>query len=449
MPKKNEKQLIENEVSPVMEEENLEEENAIAPSIEEKALVSEETPVESVEAEPLPEEEIKPKKKKARSKKKRRTMRDFANGQDIKYRGPLSYRYLRILAWIFFALGQVAIIMTTAGRLDAGFAKQTAGAVDFFASVRALSTPLFLLASFAIILDVKKGYRNTLILYGSLTAIVYLAFVFVHEHYFIGIASMVAETPSEARSFIDKILNALSSNGYISFNIFVDLFLCSAFMFFLTYKPVRYFSGKKIIIFRLLALLPIGYEIISIILKTASAFGKFTLSPFVYPFLTTKSPILFIVFILFAFFIKFREFFFIKRGGTHEEYQRFLKTNANSLHFSIYAAIMFVLAAIADFALTIGISMAITQNFIKGGIEASEAAARAVTLVRGLGYSTAYPFLFLSPLMLLFSYTKTHKSFRPDAYIAAGGVGLVVFVYIEGIYWVIRMAPQILQNLLK
>ena len=43
------------------------------------------------------------------------------------------------------------------------------------------------------------------------------------------------------------------------------------------------------------------------------------------------------LFVVLAVFIKTRELRFRRRGGTHEEYQQFLLTNRNSLHFSAFA----------------------------------------------------------------------------------------------------------------
>ena len=48
------------------------------------------------------------RKEKRRLKLKHKLL----NPVDIKYQGPLSYRALRIIAWVCFALGQIVIINT-------------------------------------------------------------------------------------------------------------------------------------------------------------------------------------------------------------------------------------------------------------------------------------------------------------------------------------------------
>lgn len=42
-----------------------------------------------------------------------------------------------------------------------------------------------------------------------------------------------------------KEIIAKSSTGFISFNIFIDLTLCTLVMFFINYNPKKYFQGKK------------------------------------------------------------------------------------------------------------------------------------------------------------------------------------------------------------
>lgn len=40
-------------------------------------------------------------------------------------------------------------------------------------------------------------------------------------------------------------------------NLFIDLFMCTLFMFFLDYVPEKHFQGKKLRIFRAMALIPV------------------------------------------------------------------------------------------------------------------------------------------------------------------------------------------------
>ena len=84
----------------------------------EKKEVVEETPVQEEVKEAPIEEEIneealnseEPKKLSRKEKRREKLRQKLLNPNDIKYQGPLSYRYLKIIAWIAIAIGQVAVI---------------------------------------------------------------------------------------------------------------------------------------------------------------------------------------------------------------------------------------------------------------------------------------------------------------------------------------------------
>ena len=84
---------------------------------------------------------------------------------DIKYQGPLSYRYLRILGWIAFALGQLAFV-STIGNVASWDPIGNVGRyiLSFFSN---LMTPLFIIASFGLVLSRRRGYRNFILFYGA------------------------------------------------------------------------------------------------------------------------------------------------------------------------------------------------------------------------------------------------------------------------------------------
>ena len=79
-------------------------------------------------------------------------------------------------------------------------------------------------------------------------------------------------------------------------------------------------TGSRIKVFRLFAILPLTYEIVCIVLKTLAANRTVELSPYLYPFLTTKPPVAFLLFIVLALFLKIRERRYLRSGKTREEY---------------------------------------------------------------------------------------------------------------------------------
>ncbi|MBR4800316.1 MAG: hypothetical protein IK048_01370 [Clostridia bacterium] len=403
-------------------------EGAPAEDALEEGELAEGTPNEDVVAS---QEEVQNGKK--RKRRKRRKIDEYTLENDIRYRGPLSYRWLRIFAWLFLILSQVGMLLALGGQLDAGLAERTGLLATILKMLSEVMMPLFLIATFATILNGSKKFASMLVLYGGAALIFYLLFVLFHERYVASILMFVFEIDhASAVEMIDMVLSNVLSSGYLSFNIFVDLFLCTLLGFFLVYCPKKVFVGKKLGWFRAFAILPIAWEVASFILKMFSAFGKITLSPYFYPLLTTKPPMTFIVFIAIVLFIKTREHIYRKRGKTHEQYQEFLQTKANSWQFSRYLALIMFVAGILD------LIVYLVLTFAFSGVDpsmADETAIESITFVSyamlksGIGGSSA---LFLAaPIMLLFSYTRQHKNTRIEIFIPILAIIVLVFVFLE------------------
>ena len=391
-------------------------------------------------------EPVEHKKKKRR---KRRRINEITFENDIRYRGPFSYRWLRIFAWTAIVMAQAALILSLGAKVDASIAKKYSGLTQFLSLMGTLSVPFFLMANFAIIINAKNGYKRLIIGYIGLVLIIFALFVLVYQRYLLGIMNMVAkEMEMSSTEAFNLVFFALSRSGYLSFNIFVDLLLCTLFIYFVNYNPKRVFVGKKLIIFRLFALLPVAYEIACFVLKVLCVTNtEFQLPIYIFPFMTTKPPITFLVFIGLAIFIKNRERLFLKRGKTHEEYQAFLKTNLNSLHFSIAASIMLAIAAIIDIVLYFVIGAALTPDVAAGTDEEMvEALYVGMSLASELGFGKSIPLLLVIPFMLLFSYTRTHKPSSIDMLIPDIGVLAFVICYAEGFYQFVLRLPQILSK---
>ena len=227
--------------------------------------------------------------------------------------------------------------------------------------------------------------------------------------------------------------------GFLCFNLFIDLFLCTLFMFFLNYRPRRVFGGKWIILFRLLAILPVGYEVGSILIKAACADGRVVLPVWSFPLLTVKPPMTFFVFVLMVFFLKFRELRYCRHGNTHEDYEAFLRTKRNSLHFSIFLAVMLVIAGIVD--AIVMLYMMIKQA---GSVEAleklMETADDYYPIAVAVGFGKSIPLIFIAPLMLLYSYTRRPRFDKVTTLIPVVGIALIGIIIIQGGYQVLCVA---------
>lgn len=417
-------------------------------NIKETEIITEnsETPVVKENTEVDNNASAIPEKKKKRRRKK---LHEITAENDIKYRGPFSYRHLRIFAWVFLAIAQIATLLTVAGKVDKNWWQEISGFVSVLSFAGNLTLPLFLIAAFALILNAKDGYKKILRLYSVCSLAFILGFYFVFFHYVVGFCRTTTTDWISAYETAKNLFYIIANDGFLAFNIFIDLLLCTLFTFFINYHPVKRFQGKKIIIFRLLALIPVMYEIASIVIKILASTHKLVVPIYVYPFLTTKPPVMFLMFLALALFIKIREHKYRKYGKTLKEYRAFLKTNANSLHFSVYTSIIIVISVIIDILLLVLVTAIMYVSNGSGGDEAVEAVEilAAFSTAYKMGFGGSVVLLFAIPFVMLFSYTKTYKNDIVDKIIPLAGVGLIVVVYVEGIFRIICLLPQLLQSL--
>ena len=370
--------------------------------------------------------------------------RKFDTENDIRYRGPLSYRTFKILGWLCIVLSQVAALLTLEARMDPSMTDALRTPTTVLNLLSNMALPFLLIANFALILNAGEGYGRQLVRFGGIALAVAAGSVVLFYRYILGSVAIFAGNRQDAMTFLTDMFHMASGTGYLSFNLFIDLFLCTLLMFFLNYRPKHLFTGKLLGVFRAFSVLPIAYEIASITLKALAVDGKVALPLIVFPFLTVKPPITFLVFLVLGFFIKNRERIFRKSGKTHADYQAFLKTNRNSFQFSRFTAIILAVAGILDIVAFFVVSVILTQR-APDGVEQAEGFFLSFFSALGLGESVLL--LLLSPLMLLFSYTRTHKNKTVDTLIPFAGVALIALVYIEGGYQFLLMAPDLLNSM--
>ena len=389
----------------------------------------EETPVEEVKEEPGQIEEKRSSKraeKKAarKGKKEAKLKKRFFKPNDIKYQGPLSYRYLRVLAWIALAASQILVFNTVSNAL---FKVDVINKFwqGFFSGVGSLSTPFFIIASFGIILSNQKRYRNILLTYGAAFLGMGLGICLFYYRYINGVLVKMGLGETFAIDLIQSFLG-----GKVQVNVFADLFAFALFHFFLNYTPEKHFKGKKIYILRAFIAIPIAFVIASYVLRIKIALTFQSMPFYIYPFLTTKAPLVFIVFCVASLWIKNRERIFIKLGATKTEYAQYLTTKRNSLAFSVQLSLIFLSTIVLE-----GILLLVLIIVYMGIKKYPDEMFEMVIGAYGAGES-AY-LLFTIPFVLLYSYTRKHKEGPIDVVIPIAGIGLVVFVYIEGIYQLI------------
>ena len=446
-------------------------------------------------------------------RKRRLRLHEVTAENDIKYRGPLNYQHFQILGWLCIVVTQAVLLLRIGGKLNPDLAARMQSAMPVLEDIGQMSLPLLLIANFAQILDSRDGYKKQLLKNLGAALGIFVAFTVFFNRYFIDVLASLTVNPAESRPSVDAIFRSLFPQGFFSFNLFIDLLMCTLVMIFLNYRPKRIFVGKLRFIFRLFALLPIAYEITCMVLKVQASKGLVSLPSWSYPLLTVKPPMTFVLFIILAVFIKTREMIFRRHGKTHEEYQEFLKTNRNSRNFSIFLAVAMILVSVADFVIFTGYSAYSTVWDLKQAgflteadverleneiyaeegqpAETAEAAATAAqpaetaqpaeyavqaatqtaetvkTAVQAaiqtsetvlmntrekqqlmtdllvatigmemktaiaLGFGGSIYLALLAPLVLLFSYTRIPKNPKAGLLIPAGGIALILFLYLE------------------
>lgn len=392
-----------------------------------------------VEEEPKPQTEpvtepvapTQPKKKG-----KRRPFYEYTLDNDIRYRAPLSYRYLRIIAWISIAVAMGSSILGIA--ISHNEEMQGFSLLQVVLSLfNVIATPLFLLANFSLILKERETYKQALIKFGLGALGIVAGFYIIYFHFVVSLGKAILGSVKETELMVEGLVDIFATSGYFEFNVMLDLFLCTLFAYFTNAKPKKFFQGKKIYIFRLLCLLPVIYEATMLVLKFLSANDVILLPLYVYPLLPTKPPFTFIAFIILTLFIKNRERIYINHGKTAEEYSQFLKTNANSLQFSVFTAVIFVVCAVVDLIVTTIIALIITAN-----AATPELASQGVDALLKCGMGKSLSLLFIIPFILLFSYTKTHKNKLIDTIIPVAGIAFIALVLIEGGFQLALMLIQ-------
>ena len=367
---------------------------------------------------------------------KRKNIHLVNESNDIKFHGPLSYRYLRIVGWFFLFLSQLGVILRLANSMN--LVNINSVVLEFLTDFNALATPLFLFAAFSQVLTAKNGYRRLLFTYGLGAFGIFVLFLIIYFHFALGLLHSISGDWESAFQGTDALFRAFGDSGAVSLNIFVDLILCTLVTFFINYRPSEHFQGKKIYIFRSFVAVPIIYELASITIKLLSASGLMSMPPLLIPLLTTKPPIAFFIFVVLALFVKNREKYYLKNGKTHEEYQAFLHTNVNKLHFSLSLIYTIIGAAILDIILFVVIIIFRLAPLVDSGADAiTEASGPIILNTYEMGFGKCVPMISLIPLLIFFDYTKTHDNKTVDLVIPVAGIALIILLYIEGLFQIL------------
>ena len=372
---------------------------------------------------------------KAAEQNKRRIKRlhEVTAADDIRYRGPLSYQGFQALGWACIVASVLRLILAIGGSRDPQLYADTGTLMAVLTYLAPLPLPFLLIANFSRILSNSEGYKKQLLRNSLAAAAIYGVSWLFFSRYVVGLASQVVKQPEQIQPLMNDFFAEHNRDGFIAFNLFIDLFLCTVTMYFLNAHPKRIFTGRKVIILRLFALLPIAYEAASIWLKIRSALGNIVLPFWSFPLLTVKPPMTFLLFLFLSIHMSGREMRFRKHGRTHEDYLEYLKTNRNAFHFSICLVIAMVIATFLDFILAGWVSRIIAGT---SGIpvENSEQYGNCLLAAKAAGFGQSWPLLFAAPFVLLYSYNKVPKQPLISILIPLAAIVAIIFLVFEAVY---------------
>ena len=370
-------------------------------------------------------------------KKKRVKFHEFTAENDIKYKAPLNYQHFQILGWACIVAAVAAGVISLGGKVAGEDVIRQYGKIGSVLSfISQFSLPLLLMASFARLLNNTDNCRKLMMINGGAALGIFVVTIFIGSRYFIGILQKILVPTDQVVPMVTEIIRAFVPGGFLAFNMFVDLFLCTLMMYFLNARPKRVFVGKKVLILRFMVILPIAYEAVCFWLKLQAIKGQVTLPLWCFPLLTMKPPVMILLFIVMAFVVKIREYRYCKHGNTHEDYQAFMQTNRNSFHLSIRLCILMVIFAVVDLALLILLTYLNANSF--GAVNAAgemtqEASDTFVNLSLAVGIGKSWPIGLLAPFMLLFSYNKEPKKKIISMILPAIAIVLCIFIVLEAI----------------
>lgn len=356
-------------------------------------------------------------------------------GDDIDYRGPLTYRHFKIIGWMLLVLHLLVPLLQLGMSLDPFLTGTLAVPISILEILTPLSVFFLLIASMSQLIT-TGNYIKQMLTNGGATLGIILVFELIYHRYIVGTVDAFVGNRLESLSMINGVFSAINPAGFMTFNVFLDLFLCTTVLFFLNYEPQRFFVGERLKWFRCLVALPIIYELVCLWLKLMANSGDFHLPLSVFPFLTAKPPMMFFVFCAMVIYQATRERRFCADGRTHEEYQAFLGTNRDSWQFARFSAIVCLIAGTLDFIIVIvavvgEISVNAEMLSTLSGDDLSLFFNGLVNKYINAGFGGSVDLLFLAPIMLLFNYRKTYKNTTIELAIPLVSIVALLFIYLE------------------
>ena len=137
------------------------------------------------------------------SRKNKISIYDRNASNDIRYRGPLSYRHLQVLGWLAVSFLVLHLLIGLGIMIDPNQPEWVLSLNTAAGFVSEFTLPLFLFANFAILLDRKKTFKVQLLKFGGLSLLVVILFLLVTEHYILEVGTAIVGDRSSVQTQID------------------------------------------------------------------------------------------------------------------------------------------------------------------------------------------------------------------------------------------------------
>ncbi len=297
--------------------------------------------------------------------------------------------------------------------------------------------PIFLLIGlFSNLAQERKSIIRIIIKYGIFTVLFYVGELSFYYFFLIPTVDSIGESYLLDRVTIEvaEVGAVTAMSLFANFNIFIDLFMCSLFYFFVVYFPKKGFFKRHRKVFRSLVAIPVLYIIASMVF-TYLAKTKITIPLDIMALFSSRGIYAHLFFYLITLYYKYRRKLYEKSNFQYGlEFKRYIKTSSSRL----------------DFALIIGLVMLLTSLYEKIFYDLTMAKVFDFSLL-SLGRGVhLYSFSFL---LLFFDFTRRPRfKFFNVLYVV---YYLILAVILVGLYilvldyalTVLKIASTVVENL--
>jgi Ca2+/Na+ antiporter len=193
----------------------------------------------------------RPANGRAGGKKPRTKFHEYTAANDMKYKGPLNYQSFQLFGWICIVLAVVAGLINAGASIDPELEKRIGKIGTILSWIASLSLPFLLMANFSKILANKEGYKKQLLRNGGASLAIFVVTIVMGSRYFVGTVEQIVTPKEEVVPLLESFIRRAKPEGFLAFNLFIDLFMCTLSLYFLNARPKRVFTGKRVIILRL------------------------------------------------------------------------------------------------------------------------------------------------------------------------------------------------------